>query len=114
MLGYQIIFYVQQDQKYKGISLAHWLINRAGELNIGEAALFAAVEALDRNHKLHAARFFEQSDQHLQVQMILPEPDVERLFAAIEAEGLHIFYIKLPVEMGVTGEEDAALARKKE
>ncbi len=104
MLGYQVIFYVQQDQKHKGIGLGQWLLHRARELNIGEAALFAAAEAVDRDHKLHCARFFEQSDQHLQVQMILPELDVERLFAAIEAEGLNIFYIKLPVEMGVTGE----------
>ena len=42
MLGYQVIFYVQQDQKHKGIGLSHWLLHRARELNIGEAALFAA------------------------------------------------------------------------
>lgn len=105
MLGYQVIFYIQQNQKHKGLSLAEWLLGRARELNIGEAAVFAASEALDREHKLHSARFFEQSDQQRQVQMILPEADMERLFAAIAAEGLHIFYIKLPVEMGVTGEE---------
>ena len=105
MLGYQVIFYVQQNQKHKDLGLVEWLLGRARELNIGEAAVFAAAEALDREHKLHSTRFFEQSDQHLQVQMILPERDMERLFAAIAAERLHIFYIKLPVEMGVTGEE---------
>lgn len=112
MLGYQVIFYVQQDQKHRGVSLGQWLLNRARELNIGEAALFAAAEAVDREHKLHSARFFEQNDQHLQVQMILPELDVERLFADIEAEGLNIFYIKLPVEMGVTGENSAPVSEK--
>ena len=44
--------------------------------------------------------------------MILPEPDVERLFAAIDAEGLNIFYIKLPVDMGVTGESSAFIPKK--
>lgn len=112
MLGYQVIFYVQQDQKHKGMGLSHWLLHRARELNIGEAALFAAAEAVDKDHKLHSARFFEQNDQHLQVQMILPEPDVERLFAAIDAEGLNIFYIKLPVDMGVTGESSAFIPKK--
>ena len=39
--------------------------------------------------------------------MILPEAEAQRLLAAVEAEGLQIFYVKIPVEFGVTGEKNS-------
>ena len=39
------------------------------------------------------------------VQVVLPEIEAQRLLAAVEEEDLQIFYVKIPVEFGVTNEK---------
>ena len=51
------------------------------------------------------ANFFELSEQPLEVTMALSDEAAERLLARIAAEGLRIFYTKVPVEFGITGEK---------
>ena len=105
MRGYQIVFHTRQDQKLGSGTVADWLLEQVKALK-GGATLLAAKEGLGRDHKIHSAGFFELSDQPIQVQMALSEQDAERLFANIKAAGLRIFYIKTPIEYGVTGEEE--------
>lgn len=105
MTGCQLTFYTLQDRKHGADSLARWLLHKARELNIGGATLIVANGGLGREGKLHSARFFELGEQPVLVQMILSETEAQTLLAAVEAEGLQIFYVKTPVEFGVTGEK---------
>ena len=36
--------------------------------------------------------------------MAVTEEECDRLFARLEAENVHVFYVKAPVEFGVLGE----------
>lgn len=108
MLGWQLTFYTRQDRKHGPLSLAEWLMQQARNLNIRGATLIAAGQGLGRDHKIHAARFFELGDQPVQVQLVVSEDEADRLFATIESEDLHIFYVKIPIEFGVTCEDDHA------
>ena len=72
---------------------------------ISGATMSAAQGGYGRDGRLHWANFFELAEQPLEVTMALSDEAAERLFARIAAEGLRIFYTKVPVEFGITGEK---------
>jgi uncharacterized protein len=104
MNGFQLTFYTQQDHRHAGKPLAEWLMHLAAELQLRGATLIPASEGLDREHRLHAARFFELTDQPLSVVMVVDEPECERLFERLRAERVDLFYVKSPVEFGRLGD----------
>ncbi len=106
MLGCQLTFYTRQDRKHGSASLADWIMHKARDLGLDGATLIVANGGLGRDHKLHSARFFELGEQPVLIQIILPETEAQRLLTAVKAEGLRVFYVKTPVEFGVTGEEN--------
>ena len=104
MLGYQLNFFTQQDRSHKGRPLAKWLLEEARNLGIGGATLIPAAEGFGHDRKLHSVHFFELTDQPIKVTMAVSEADAERLFTRLQEEGINIFYVKTPIEFGMTGE----------
>jgi PII-like signaling protein len=104
MQGFQLTFFTQQDRNHRGRSLAKWLLEEARDLGIGGATLIPASEGFGHDRKLRSAHFFELTDQPLEVTMAVSEADAERLFARLEEEGVNIFYVKTPIEFGMSGE----------
>lgn len=103
MDGYLITFHTQQDKRHAGRPIAEWLLDLARELKLPGATLIAASEGFGQHGRLHSAHFFELADQPLEIQMAVAAADAERLFARLAAEGVELFYVKSPVEFGVTG-----------
>ncbi len=104
MLGFQLTFFTQQDRSHKGKSLAKWLLEEARNIGIGGATLIAASEGFGHDRKLRSVHFFELTDQPLEVTMAVSEEDAERLFARIKEAGINVFYVKTPIEFGMTGD----------
>jgi len=104
MNGYQITFFTQQDHRHKGKPLGDWLVHLAQELGLRGATLMAAGEGFGQHRRIHSAHFFELADQPLEVIMALSEEESNRLFERLKAEGVHLFYVKMPVEFGTLGE----------
>lgn len=104
MLGYQLTFFTQQDRSHKGRSLAKWLLEETRNLDIGGATLIPAAEGFGRDRKLRSIGFFELADQPLEVTMAVSEADADRLFARLKEEKINIFFVKTPIEFGMTGE----------
>jgi PII-like signaling protein len=104
MQGFQLTFFTQQDRNHRGRSLAKWLLEEARDLGIGGATLIPASEGFGHDRKLRSAHFFELTDQPLEVTMAVSEADAERLFARLKEEGVNIFYVKTPIEFGMSGE----------
>ena len=104
MLGYQLTFFTQQDRNHRGRPLAKWLLEEARNLGIGGATLIPAAEGFGHDRKLRSVHFFELTDQPLEVTMAVSEGDADRLFARIKEEGINIFFVKTPIEFGMTGE----------
>lgn len=71
------------------------------------ATLVPAEEGFGHNGRLHAARFFELAEQPMEVAMALSEEESQRLFERLQAEDVHLFYVKAPVEFGTLGEASA-------
>jgi len=104
MLGYQLTFFTQQDRNHKGRSLAKWLLEETRNLGIGGATLIPAAEGFGRDRKLRSIGFFELAEQPIKVTMAVSEADAERFFTRLQEEGINIFYVKTPIEFGMTGE----------
>jgi PII-like signaling protein len=103
MQGFQLTFYTQQDRKHRHTSLGEWLVQAAMQLGISGATLTVAAEGFGRGRKLHFAHFFDLTDQPVQVTMAVSEQQAERLFELLKVEGVKVFYVKMPIEFGVTG-----------
>ena len=104
MQGYQITFFTQQDHRHKGKPVADWLVHLAQELGLPGATLFAGGEGYGQHGRVHSARFFELADQPQEVLMAVTAEQAERLFERLKSEGVHLFYVKTPVEFGMLGE----------
>lgn len=104
MNGYQLSFFTQQDRKHGNHSLAHWLLDEARKLGICGATLFAGSKGFGHDRKIHSTHFFELADQPIEVTMAVSSTDAERLFARLQVEGVNIFYVKTPIEFGMTGD----------
>ena len=103
MQGYQITFFTQQDHRHKGKPVADWLVHLAQELGLRGATLIAGGEGFGQHGRIHSARFFELADQPQEVVMAATADETERLFKRLKDEGVHLFYVKTPVEFGVLG-----------
>ena len=108
MQGYQLTFFTQQDQEHRGTPLAHWLIEETRAMGIGGATLVGVSEGFGHRRRIHSAHFIELADQPLQVILAVTAEEFERLSMKLRAENVKIFYIKAPVEFGMTGDEDDA------
>ena len=104
MNGYQVTFFTQQDRRHAGQPLAEWLLRLAQELGLHGATIVPASEGIGHHHRVHAARFFELTDQPVLVMMALTVAETSLLFERLHAEKVEVFYVKAPVEFGLTGE----------
>lgn len=104
MHGYQLTFFTQQDRKHHHTSLAQWLIEEARSLGISGATLIPAAEGFGHGGKIRSAHFFELADQPIEVTMAVSEAEAERLFGRLKEEGINIFYVKSPIEFGMSGD----------
>ncbi|MGI6657603.1 MAG: DUF190 domain-containing protein [Desulfobulbus sp.] len=105
MHGWQLTFYTQQDRRHKGSTLAQWLLNEARKLGIGGATIIAASAGYGRDRRPRSVGFFDLADQPLEITMAVQEADAQRLFQRINEEKLAIFFIKIPIEFGTTGQD---------
>jgi PII-like signaling protein len=104
MQGSQLTFFTQQDKRHHGQLLTEWLLAEAKRLGIGGATVLAASEGFGHGGRRHSAHFFELADQPVEVTMAVSEEASDRLFARLREEGVKVFYVKAPIEFGVTGE----------
>ncbi len=105
MNGYQITFFTHQDRRFKGKQIGDWLLHLVQELGLRGASLHAGGESFARGGRVHSAHFFELADQPVEVLIAVTTEEAARLFDRLKAEGVHLFYVKTPVEFGVLGRD---------
>lgn len=104
MKGYQLTFFTQQDRQHNHLPLGEWLVQAAMKLGIGGATLTVATEGFGHDRRLHSAHFFELADQPVEVTMAVSAQQAERMFEHLKQEDVKVFYVKTPIEFGMTGE----------
>jgi PII-like signaling protein len=105
MQGFQLTFFTQQDRRHHGLPVAQWLLEEARKLGIGGATLIPAAEGFGHERKIRSAHFFELTDQPVEITMAVSEADAAKLFARLREEGLNVFFVKAPIEFGMTGDQ---------
>ena len=106
MQGYQLEFFLEQNKRHGYQALYEWLIEAARSHGIHGATVFMGALGFGHHRRIHSAHFFELADQPVEVTMVVNLEESDRLFALLEQEKVHMFYVKLPVEFGVLGEQD--------
>ncbi len=104
MNGFQLTFFTQQNRLHGTTPLGQWLLLEAKKLGLRGATLTAAGEGFGHDGKLHSAHFFELADQPIEVTMALSAADVQRLMDRLLQENIKVFYVKTPIEFGMTGD----------
>ena len=105
MHGYQLTFFTQQTRLHGSLTIAEWLTAEAKKLGISGVTVTAALSGYGRDGKLHSAHIFDLAAQPVEITMAVTTEKSDLLFAKIATEGLKIFYVKTPIEFGITGEE---------
>ncbi|MFN4362254.1 MAG: DUF190 domain-containing protein [Hylemonella sp.] len=104
MQGYQLTFFTQQDRRHGCTPLGEWLLEEARRLGLRGATLTTAAEGYGHEGRIHSSHFFEQADQPLEVTMAVTADEADRLFARLREENVRVFYVKTPIEFGMTGD----------
>jgi PII-like signaling protein len=106
MQGVYLKFYVQESRRHHGILAYEWLLEAAKKLGVDGGSAFRAIAGFGRHGKLHEEHFFELAgDVSVEVGFALTEEQAQQLLANLAGEKLRMFYIKLPLEMGIVGDE---------
>ncbi|MCI4428358.1 MAG: DUF190 domain-containing protein [Burkholderiales bacterium] len=106
MQGVYLKFYVQEKRRHHGILAYEWLLEAARKQGIHGGSAFRAIAGFGRHGKLHEEHFFELAgDVSVEVGFALTEEEAQKLLAYLAGEKLRMFYFKVPLEMGVVGDE---------
>ncbi len=104
MKGYTVTFFTQQSRGRGDLTLARWLVNKARQLGIRGATILSGQEGFGHDGRYHSESMFDLEDCPMQVVLVLTDEECERLFDAINQEGLSIFYTKTATEFGITSQ----------
>jgi len=105
MKGTYLIFYVQEDRTHHGILEYEWLLKHARKLGLKGGTAFKAVAGFGRHGLIHADHFIELAgDLPVEVTFMASNEEAGSLLASLQAEGLSLFYVRLPAECGFINE----------
>jgi PII-like signaling protein len=106
MQGIYLKFYVQENRRHHGILAYEWLLEEAKKVGIHGGSAFRAIAGFGRHGKMHEEHFFELAgDLSVEVGFALSEQEAQTFLDHLAGEKLKLFYIKVPLEMGVVGGE---------
>jgi PII-like signaling protein len=112
MKGVLLRFYVHENRKHRHILLYEWLLEQARKAGIHGGSAFRAIAGYGRHGVLHEEHFFELAgDLTVEIDFAVSETDCAALLGVIEREGIDLFYVRIPIEFGVTGVASPPTAR---
>ncbi|MEP7205767.1 MAG: DUF190 domain-containing protein [Casimicrobiaceae bacterium] len=104
MNGTLLRFYVHENRKHEHVLLYEWLLEAARRLGIPGGTAFRAIAGYGRHGVLHEEHFFELAgDVAVAVDLAVTADEGDRLLALLGDAGIDIFYVRIPVEYGITG-----------
>lgn len=103
MQGFQISFLAEQNRRIGHEPAMEWLLHLAKELGISGCTVFSGIESYGSDGRRHSARFFELTDQPMEMVMAVTAEQAVQLFDRINGMDTKLFYIKTPIEFGELG-----------
>lgn len=104
MIGCYLKFYVPENQRHQHRLTYEWLLEEALRLGFQGGSAFRALAGFGRHGRLHEEHFIELAgDLPVEVGFVLTPEEADRFLAHITAQGLNLFYVRVPAQAGVTG-----------
>ncbi len=108
MKGIYLKFYVSEHRRHHGILLYEWLLEQAKKLGIHGGSAFRAIAGFGRHGVLHEDHFFELAGNlPVEVVFMISDEEAAKFLKLIEQEKVHVFYVLMPAECGVTNGDQA-------
>ena len=102
--GVYLKFYVAEMRRHHGILAYEWLLEEARKFGLPGGSAFRALAGYGRDGWLHEAHFIELAgDLPVEVGFALEAAQADAFLAHLAGEQLALFYIRLPLQMGVVG-----------
>jgi uncharacterized protein len=105
MNGCFLKFYMAENRRHRHRLAYDWLLEEAQRFGLHGGSAFRALAGFGRHGRLHEESFVELAgDLPVEVGFVVTEAEAERFLAHIKAQGLNLFYLRVPVEYGFTDE----------
>lgn len=103
MEGVYLRFFVHEGDRLHGLPAYEWLLEQAQRAGIRGGSAMRAIAGYGRHGVLHEDRFFELAgDLPIVVEFVVSDAEAARLIDLVSAERASLFYVKIPVEFGLT------------
>ncbi|HQR51208.1 MAG TPA: DUF190 domain-containing protein [Methylophilaceae bacterium] len=103
MQGVYLKFYVAESSKHHGKLLYEWLLEEARRIGIPGGSASRAIAGYGRHGRMHEEHFFELAGElPVMIEFVAEEEAISGLLERLQQEKIAIFYIKLPVQGGIT------------
>ena len=102
-MGTYLKFYVHENRNHDHKLVYQWLLEQAKILGIQGGSAYKAIAGFGRHGEMHEDHFFELAgDMPVEVVFALSDEEADQLLDKIRSENLSVFYIRMPVEYGLT------------
>ena len=103
MNGCFLKFFVAEKRRHRHRLAYEWLLEEAQKFGIRGGSAFRALAGFGRHGWLHEEHFYELAgDLPVEVGFVMTAEEADRFLAHIGAEGLNLFYLRVPVDFGFT------------
>lgn len=104
MTGCFLKFYVAENRRHRHVLVYEWLLEEARKFGLHGGSAFRALAGFGRAGCLHEEHFFELAgDLPVEIGFVVSADEADRFLAHVAAEGLNLFYLRVPVDSGFTG-----------
>lgn len=99
MKGIHLRFYTYENRKHGSVLMHEWLLEFAKSQGIHGGSAFRAMAGFGRHGKMHEEGFFELAgDVPVLVEFIADEDAADALIAALRAQKIQLFYVRIACE----------------
>lgn len=103
MTGTFLKFYIPEATRHDGKLLYEWVLEAARDIGIAGGSAFKAIAGYGRHGRLHEEHFFELAGElPVSVEFFAPDEAISRLLNLMQAEQISVFYVRTPVQGGLT------------
>ncbi len=96
-------FYVAESRRYQHKIVYEWLLEEAHTFGLQGGSAVRPIAGFGRDGRLREARFFKLAgDLPVEVGFVVSAQEADAFIAHIAAQGLNLFYLRVPVESGFT------------
>jgi PII-like signaling protein len=112
MNGVLLRFYVHESRRHAHVLLYEWLLEEAKRAGIQGGSALRAIAGYGRHGVMREDHFFELAgDLPVQVDFAITAEEADRLVAHVEAAGIDVLHIRIPIEIGARGAPPPASSR---